>query len=41
MGLSPAAGEYVGFVDADDYLEPDMYEVLFREAVDHESELVN
>lgn len=25
-GLRAAAGEYVGFVDGDDYIEPDMYE---------------
>ncbi|MFN7250057.1 MAG: glycosyltransferase family 2 protein [Anaerobacillus sp.] len=31
-GLSLASGEYVGFVDADDYIENDMYEVLYTEA---------
>ena len=29
-GLSVASGEYVGFVDADDTVEPDMYEVLYE-----------
>ena len=29
-GLDEAKGEYVTFVDSDDYIEPDMYEVLFR-----------
>lgn len=28
-GLSIACGEYVGFVDADDYVEEDMYEKLY------------
>lgn len=28
LGLSKARGEYVGFVDSDDYIEPDMYERL-------------
>lgn len=28
LGLIHATGEYVGFVDSDDYIEPDMYELL-------------
>lgn len=28
LGLLYAAGEYIGFVDSDDYIEPDMYEQL-------------
>ena len=28
IGLSYATGEYIGFVDADDWIEPDMYETL-------------
>ncbi|MBO1579737.1 glycosyltransferase [Bacillus sp. XF8] len=30
MGLQLAAGEYVGFVDADDYIDKDMYETLYN-----------
>ena len=30
LGLGHASGEYVGFVDSDDYIEPDMYERLYR-----------
>ena len=30
LGLSEAKGEYIGFVDSDDWIEPDMYEVLLR-----------
>lgn len=30
LGLGAAEGEYIGFVDSDDYIEPDMYERLFR-----------
>lgn len=30
LALSLAQGEYVGFVDSDDYIEPDMYERLYR-----------
>lgn len=30
LALFHAAGEYVGFVDSDDYIEPDMYELLMQ-----------
>lgn len=32
IGLSYASGVYVGFVDADDYIEPDMFEKLLKQA---------
>ena len=28
IGLSRAIGEYVWFIDSDDWIEPDMYEIL-------------
>lgn len=31
-GVYIAAGEYIGFVDADDYIKEDMYEVLYNAA---------
>lgn len=31
VGLDNASGEYIGFVDSDDYLEPRMYESLFHD----------
>lgn len=31
-GLTVAKGEYIGFVDSDDYLSPDMYEKLYTKA---------
>ena len=30
LGVSAAKGDYIGFVDSDDWIEPDMYEVLLR-----------
>ena len=30
LGLQNASGEYIGFVDSDDWIEEDMYEVLLR-----------
>lgn len=30
-GLREVTGRFVGFVDSDDWIEPDMYEVLFRQ----------
>lgn len=29
LGIAEAKGEYLGFVDSDDYVEPDMYEKLY------------
>lgn len=30
LGIREAKGEYIGFVDSDDYVEADMYETLYR-----------
>lgn len=32
VGLSKASGKYIGFIDSDDVIEPDMYELLVRNA---------
>ncbi len=39
-GLNTARGEYVGFVDADDYAEPNMFEKLYKTAKKENSEIV-
>ena len=38
-GLKEARGEYVGFVDGDDWVEPTMFETLFRAASLHDVEI--
>lgn len=40
IGLKMAKGEYVGWVDADDFVELDMYEILYENAKKNDSELV-
>lgn len=38
-GLKNASGEYIGFVDADDFVEKDMYEKLFNAAIKEKAEI--
>lgn len=38
LGLRHATGKYVGFVDSDDYIEPDMYERLLGAMMDYDVE---
>ena len=38
--LEIAAGEYIGFVDSDDFVEPDMFETLCAKADTYHSDLV-
>lgn len=38
-GINEASGEWIGFVDADDYIEPDMYETLFKNAVQYNADI--
>lgn len=40
MGIEKARGEFLGFVDSDDYVEPDMYMLLYRAAAEAEGWLV-
>jgi glycosyltransferase involved in cell wall biosynthesis len=38
-GIEAACGEYIGFVDSDDYVEPLMYEKLYGAAVKYNADL--
>ena len=38
-GIEAATGEYIGFVDSDDYIEPLMYESLYSAAVKYNADL--
>jgi glycosyltransferase involved in cell wall biosynthesis len=40
-GLDVAKGEYIGFVDSDDWIEPDMYELLYNLCEDNNCEIAN
>ena len=40
LGLDEAKGEWIGFVDADDWIEPDMYELLIGKAVETGADIV-
>lgn len=40
VGLANAKGEYIGFVDSDDYIEPEMYERLLAVALQENLKLV-
>lgn len=39
FGAEKALGEYIGFVDGDDLLEPDMYELLLNNAKKHQADI--
>jgi len=39
-GMEVACGEYIGFVDADDWVHPTMFEKLYKRAMQTESDIV-
>ena len=39
-GLPYAAGEYIGYVDSDDFVDPDMYEVMYNKAKERDADIV-
>ena len=40
FGINKAKGTYLGFVDADDWIEPDMYEKMYKAVVNNNSDWV-
>lgn len=40
IGLEEATGEYISFVDSDDYIAPNMLEVLVSKACEYDSDIV-
>lgn len=40
FGLTKATGEYIGYVDSDDYVELDMYEKLYKKAKERNYDIV-
>lgn len=38
-GLDVATGDYIGFIDSDDYIEADMYEVLLNNAIKYKADI--
>ena len=39
-GIARASGEYLGFIDSDDWIEPDMYEKMYNAAKSNDSDIV-
>lgn len=39
LGISMAEGEYIGFVDADDTIDTDMYSILYRNLIDYAADV--
>lgn len=41
IGIKHSTGEYLGFVDSDDYIREDMYEVLLKELVNNDADIAD
>lgn len=40
MGVSLAQGEYLGIIESDDFIKPEMFERLYAKAVEHDADMV-
>ena len=38
-GIAAATGDYIGFVDGDDYIEPNMFELLVNNAINYNADI--
>lgn len=38
-GIDIATGDYIGFVDSDDYIDENMYECLYQKCIDHNCDI--
>lgn len=41
LGLEKATGEYIGYVDSDDFIDSNMYEDMYNKALEDRSDIVN
>lgn len=39
IGLDMAEGDYIAFVDSDDYIKPNMYEIMLRSAIETDADI--
>lgn len=39
-GIQAARGDFIGYVDSDDWIEPDMYELLYEKMIQYDVDLV-
>lgn len=40
LGLEYARGDYIGFIDSDDWIEPDMFETMYRAVIKADADII-